>query len=259
MSDSIELNPHAKINLGLIIKGKRLDGYHLLETLLYPIQQLKDRLVLKKVGTKGCSIRVEGIPIDAISDDNLCVKAYHLLDQHIGLPGIDIHLEKQIPSGAGLGGGSSDAAFTLRGLNELLGLGLSLDDLSPIAAKLGADVPFFLQDKALLAKDIGTQFEDIGFEMPYNVKIISSGIHSSTIAAYKELDIHLVDTNRSLIPILRSPVAQWKDQLVNDLEVPVFKRYPQLKETKIALYEEGAVYAAMSGSGSAVFGLFKQK
>lgn len=253
------VEPHAKINLGLLIKGKRADGYHLLETLLYPLLHLRDKMRIEISGSPGCAIELTGIALDGDPSDNLCVKAYQALEKKIGaLPGINIHLEKHIPAGAGLGGGSSNAAFTLRGINELLELGLDKEVLSEIAAGLGADVPFFLYDEPMLASGIGTELELFPIELPYEIRLITPPIHSSTVAAYKALDYRQFDPNRSLAQLLREPVLHWAQCLVNDLEVPVFQLIPELAEIKRNFYKEGAVYACMSGSGSAVFALFEK-
>ncbi|MCI4667643.1 MAG: 4-(cytidine 5'-diphospho)-2-C-methyl-D-erythritol kinase [Bacteroidia bacterium] len=258
MPQSLSLKPHAKINLGLLIKGKLPNGYHLLETLLYPIKDIQDSLVLEKSQQKGCAFEIQGIKLDGDLKDNLCVRAYYALVEHLGgLPGVKISLEKNIPAGAGLGGGSSDAAFTLRGLNELFELGLTPDQMAPIAAKLGADVPFFLYDSPMLASGIGTDLRTVNLEVPFIIKVYPQGIHSSTVAAYKALDYTQFDHKRELLPALQTEISNWKNVLVNDLEVPVFEMYPELKSFKNSLYQEGAIYAAMSGSGSAMFGIFK--
>ena len=255
----ITLYPNAKVNLGLFIKGKRADGYHLLETLLYPIPDLKDCLTISENHSDDCHIDIRGIKLDGSQEDNLCVKAYRSLKKvKPSLPGVKITLEKQIPAGAGLGGGSSDAAFTLKGLNELFELGITNDDLASIGENLGADVPFFIYNKPLLARGIGTDFEEINLEIPYRFEIIHTGIHSSTVAAYKALDYTMFDPKRDLKTILSLPVSQWPEKLENDLETPVFNMYPILAEKKAELYQKGAIYAAMSGSGSAVFGLFNK-
>lgn len=251
------LYPNAKINIGLIIKGKRPDGYHLLDTVMYPVMSLCDELSLEKSETDGCQFSLEGMELDGDPHDNLCVRAYTLLRAACpSVGGVRIVLKKRIPAGAGLGGGSSDAAFTLRGLNELFDCGLSVEELAQLAAQLGADVPFFLYNRPLLATGIGTAFEEIDIDLPYDIRLVPSSIHSSTVAAYRALDYRTCDPARDLRQLLRLPVSEWKTHLPNDLEVPVFGLYPSLAETKQQLYNEGAVYAAMSGSGSAVFGLF---
>ncbi|MEL6652132.1 MAG: 4-(cytidine 5'-diphospho)-2-C-methyl-D-erythritol kinase [Bacteroidota bacterium] len=253
----IKLYPNAKINLGLLIKGKRPDGYNLLETLFLPVPDLRDELKIRGQKEDGCSLEVEGIVLDGNPEDNLCYKAYQLLKAEVpDLPGVNLKLKKKIPAGAGLGGGSSDAAATLSGINQLFGLGLSPEKLASIGEKLGADVPFFIFNKPLIARGIGTDFES--YELPHNftIKLVTPPIHSSTIAAYKALDATQFDPSRDLKNLLALPKDSWRDVLPNDLEVPVFEMYPELVKIKQSLYDEGAFYAAMSGSGSAVFGLF---
>lgn len=251
------LYPNAKINLGLFIKGKRPDGYHTLETVLYPLPDLKDELSIKENTIGECRIETTGIAIDSPTEDNLCYKAWKLLRERFpDLPGIDIHLIKNIPSGAGLGGGSSDAAFTMKGLREMFRLPVTDDGLAEIAAKLGADVPFFVYNQPLLAKGIGTEVSAIEIKLSHEIRLITPGIHSSTIAAYKALDYRQCGPHKPLSEVLTAPVSTWRMDLVNDLEKPVFEMYPQLADIKADLYDQGAVYAAMSGSGSAVFGLF---
>ncbi|MEO1449266.1 MAG: 4-(cytidine 5'-diphospho)-2-C-methyl-D-erythritol kinase [Bacteroidota bacterium] len=252
----IHLRPIAKINLGLFIKNRRPDGYHELETLLVPYPDLADDLVLEARDT-GCTLQISGLELDGDPADNLCVKAYHQLKALVpSLPGVHIHLTKQIPAGAGLGGGSSDAAYVLRGLNQLFDLGLSVAELSPLAARLGADVPFFLHDAPMMATGTGTDLSPFPFSLPGEIRLFPQSIHSSTIAAYKALDINQCDPHRSLEATLQQSPAQWQKILTNDLEAPVFGMYPALKQIKADLYADGALYAAMSGSGSAMFGIF---
>ena len=255
---SLSLRPHAKINLGLIIQGKRPDGYHLLETLLYPITHFQDELTISSSGKEGCEFHLEGRKLDGKPEDNLVVRAYQALKASIpDLPGASIHLKKQIPAGAGLGGGSSDAAFTLRGLKELFELEIEEDELEKIAANLGADVPFFLYDDPLFAEGIGTELSRFPIDLPYRIELVSPEIHSSTIGAYKALDIAKLRPGRSLKPVLEGSVDLWREHLDNDLESVVFDLHPRIKEIKEDLYNQGAIYAAMSGSGSAVFGIFE--
>lgn len=255
---SISLQPHAKINLGLLIQGKRSDGYHLLETLLYPIHHLKDELNLVSTASEGCDFHLEGRELDGDPEDNLVVKAYHALKAYVpSLPGALIHLKKHIPAGAGLGGGSSDAAFTLRGLKQLFELDITDKELEKIAASLGADVPFFLYDVPLFAEGIGTELSPFQVDLPYRIELITPDIHSSTIGAYKALDIRKLKPGRKLRPVLAGPVHLWREYMDNDLEPVVFDMHPEIKEIKEDLYKQGALYAAMSGSGSAVFGIFE--
>ena len=254
---SIVLYPNAKINLGLIIKGKRADGYHLLETVFIPVKEVKDRLTIEESEGRGLEIILSGIPVEGPLESNLCWKAYQLMKEAFSdLPGVKIQLEKHIPAGAGLGGGSSDAAHTLLGLNQLFGLGMPVERLAKLGAKLGADVPFFLYNRPLLAKGIGTAFEPIEVDWNVEIRLKTPSIHSSTPMAYKNLSLNSLDLGRDLRSVLSLPISEWKAKLVNDLEGPVFKQYPELREIKEQLYREGAVYAAMSGSGSAVYGLF---
>ncbi|MEL6134767.1 MAG: 4-(cytidine 5'-diphospho)-2-C-methyl-D-erythritol kinase, partial [Bacteroidota bacterium] len=196
---SLVLHPHAKVNLGLFIKGKRPDGYHLLETLLFPVLDLKDRLEITALDRAGCQLSIAGIEIDGDLSDNLCVRAYRLLQKEFPhLPGVSIHLTKHIPAGAGLGGGSSDAAFTLTGLNQLFELGLSDEALAEKSAVLGADVPFFIYGTPQLAKGIGTDLLPFPLDLPYELRLYPQPIHSATIAAYKALDYTQFDPNRDL-------------------------------------------------------------
>lgn len=257
------LFPNAKINLGLIIKGRRPDGYHLMETVFVPVAQLTDVLELQAIEVEGCVLHLNGIALDGPQTDNLVMRAYLALAAFLeaqgrSLPGVGISLTKRIPAGAGLGGGSADAAFTLRGLNDLFHLNLSVSEMEQIARPLGADVPFFLHNQPILARGIGNEFEEIPLALPYRIELITSEIHSSTPAAYRNLNLADCDPDRDLRSILALPDHAWRYALPNDLEKPVFAQYPELAQTKQRLYNDGAVYAAMSGSGSAVFGLFAE-
>lgn len=253
----VSLKAHAKINLGLIIKGKRPDGYHLLETLMYPVFDLYDEVVLDYSEEEGCEIKMAGLKIEGDDKDNLCVKAYKALEKELGqLPGIHVEVQKRIPAGAGLGGGSSNAAAVLKGLNTLLDLGLSPKDLAKIGTPLGADVPFFIYDEPMMASGIGTELVPFEIKPTFKLRLETPPIHSSTVAAYKALDYSACDAGRDLAAILKQPIDHWKENLVNDLEKPVINMYPEIGEIKTRMYEDGAFYAAMSGSGSSVFGLF---
>lgn len=256
---SLSLRPHAKINLGLIIQGKRPDGYHLLETLLYPIYQYQDELNIIPTASEGIDFHLDGIELEGDPEDNLVVRAYNALKAYQpDLPGVLVHLKKGIPAGAGLGGGSSDAAFMLRGLRQLFQLDIADREMEAIAAKLGADVPFFLYDKPLFAEGIGTELSPFHLDIPYRIELVKPDIHSSTIAAYKALDIRKLKPGRKLRPVLAGPLHLWKEYLENDLEGVVFEMHPEIKEIKEDFYQRGAIYAAMSGSGSAVFGIFEK-
>lgn len=256
---SISLVSPAKINLGLFIKGKRPDGYHLLETLFYPVRDLTDRLEITPFEGEIPTLTVENMDLEGDPQDNLCLKAWRALKQEVpDLPAVHIRLEKHIPAGAGLGGGSSNAAYVLRGLQQLFSLTLTRDDLAHIGASLGADVPFFLYDQPMLATGIGTELTPFEMVLPQRLKVFPQPIHSSTIAVYKALDYRMFDPSRSLEHVLQQPLDHWRELLANDLEVPVFQMHPQLAQIKEDLYAQGAVYAAMTGSGSAMYGLFPQ-
>jgi 4-diphosphocytidyl-2-C-methyl-D-erythritol kinase len=253
----LTLAPPAKVNLGLLIKGKRPDGYHLLETLFYPVRALCDRLTLSEARENAPTLEVKNMALPGDPQDNLCLKAWRTLKAEVPeLPPVHLTLEKHIPAGAGLGGGSSDAAYVLRGLNQCFDLGLSQAELAHIGSSLGADVPFFIYDQPMLATGIGTELTPFEMVLPLKLKLFPQPIHSSTVAAYQALDFRQFDPDRSLEAVLQMPLDHWREHLVNDLEVPVFRLYPQLASIKDEIYDQGAIYAAMSGSGSAFFGLF---
>lgn len=248
--------PNAKINLGLNIVEKRPDGYHNLETVFYPIN-LQDALEVTKLkGEAEYALKNSGVPIEGEPDDNLVVKAYRLLKQdYPDLPAVDIHMYKHIPTGAGLGGGSSDAAFMLKLLNEKFKLELSVEQLEEYAARLGADCAFFIRNKPVFATGIGNVFEPIELSLKgYYLVLVKPDIFVSTKEAYA--GIHPQQPEYSLKDIIRQPVENWKKLMKNDFEESIFKIYPEIAAIKDKLYDMGAVYAAMSGSGSSVFGIF---
>ncbi len=244
--------PNAKINLGLHVVEKRQDGYHNLETIFYPVQ-LKDALEI--VEANQFTFTSSGLKIDRAAEHNLVVKAYQLLKADFKLPPIKIHLHKVIPFGAGLGGGSSDAAFMLKMLNELFELNLSVAQLESYAGRLGADCPFFIKNKAVYAQGIGDQFSPIELDLKgYHIVIIKPPIAVSTFEAYGGIKPKV--SKFDLTQINSIPVSDWKEYMLNDFEEVVFKTYPEIAKTKGVLYENGAVYSSMSGSGSAVFAIF---
>lgn len=251
--------PNAKINLGLHITEKRPDGYHNLETVFYPIP-LEDALEIQLQSTPSTSkyaLHLSGIEVTGNVDDNLVIKAYRLLDQDFELPPVDIHLFKYIPSGAGLGGGSADAAFMLKLLNERFSLNLSTEQLETYAATLGADCAFFIQNAPTFAEGIGNIFSPISLSLKdYQLVIIKPDIFVSTRDAFSQITPHR--PAYSLHDVISRPIEEWKEALVNDFEASVFPQFPAIKEIKEELYRQGAVYASMSGSGSSVFGLFNQ-
>lgn len=250
--------PNAKINLGLNITEKRPDGYHNLETVFYPIP-LEDALEITELqGAPGEKFRLHqaGLEIAGEADNNLVVKAYKLLDEQFHLPPTDIHLFKHIPSGAGLGGGSADAAFMLKLLNEQFGLALTDDALEEYAARLGADCAFFIKNRPVYAEGIGNLFSPITLSLKgYRLWLVKPDIFVSTRDAFARIKPRR--PKASLREIVKLPVEEWKACMVNDFEESVFPQFPAIGEIKEEMYRQGAVYASMSGSGSSVYGLFK--
>jgi len=246
--------PNAKINLGLHVLNKREDGFHDIETIFYPIPMHDSLEILPMSGE--VSIKQYGPPLPG--GENLCIQAFDLLKEDYNLPAVDIHLLKHIPAGAGLGGGSSDAAHTLILLNDLFELGVSSDQLESMAAKLGSDCAFFIRNRPLFASGRGEVFNEISLDLSgYRVEVIRPDIHISTPEAYGMIT---PEENRpSLREIIQKPIMEWKDHLVNDFEKPIFEKYPEIRELKESFYDQGALYASMSGSGSAVYGIFSKK
>lgn len=252
--------PNAKVNLGLNIVRKRPDGYHDIETLFYPVKGLCD--ILEVITTDGSPNTIEfsqsGLGIGCNSDSNLCVKAYRLLANRFGMPHVKMHLHKMIPMGAGLGGGSADAAFALKAMNVFLKEPLSNDKLMVLALELGSDCPFFLLNTPAIGRGRGDQLAPIGIDLSgYWILLVNPGIHVSTREAYEGSNPKPWDNPIGSIVTL--PVSDWPNMLVNDFETTVFPKYPLIERVKEELYSMGAVYASMSGSGSTVFGIFKSQ
>ena len=251
--------PNAKINLGLNITEKRPDGYHNLETVFYPIP-LQDALeVTRQDGLQDYSLKLSGTPIEGDAEQNLVIKAYRLLKNDFPeISGIDIHMYKHIPTGAGLGGGSADAAFMIKLLNEKFKLNLSIAQMEEYAARLGADCAFFIQNKPVFATGIGNVFEPIELSMKgYFLVLVKPDIFVSTKDAYALTRPQTPEV--CIKDIIQQPIETWKTCLKNDFEDSVFPKYPEIAAIKDKLYDMGAVYASMSGSGSSVFGLFKEQ
>lgn len=250
--------PNAKINLGLKIVEKRPDGYHNLETIFYPIN-LQDALEVtrRENNDKEYTLHISGSPLEGEPEDNLVVKAYKLLKKdYPGLLPVDIHMYKHIPAGAGLGGGSSDAACMIKLLNDKFSLGLSTERMEEYAVKLGADCAFFIRNKPVFATGIGNLFEPVELSLKgYHIILIKPDIFVSTRDAFAE--IKPVRPAVSLKEIVKQPMETWKNSMKNDFEDSVFKKFPEIAAIKDELYDLGAVYAAMSGSGSSVYGIFK--
>jgi 4-diphosphocytidyl-2-C-methyl-D-erythritol kinase len=247
--------PNCKINLGLNITRKREDGYHNLETIFYPVA-LKDSLeVIKSPGFK---FQSSGLQINGEEENNLCIKAYNLLKKDFpALPPVYIHLHKAIPMGAGLGGGSADAAFTLSMLNKKFKLNLSEDQLLEYALILGSDCPFFIINNPCFAKGRGEILEPISLDLSAcKLILVNPGIHVST----KEVFTQLIPTEpiKNIREIIQQPIETWKEKLRNDFEQAVFDLHPEVKTIKEELYKKGAAYASMTGTGSTVYGLFEK-
>ncbi|MFZ1786213.1 MAG: 4-(cytidine 5'-diphospho)-2-C-methyl-D-erythritol kinase [Ferruginibacter sp.] len=257
--------PNCKINLGLQILHKRTDGFHDLETVFYPLA-FRDALELipNTNNETGVTFTGTGLAVEGKTEDNLCIKAYQLLKKDFSeLPSVSMHLHKAIPMGAGLGGGSADAAFTLKLLNDKFKLNISTPQLLNYAKQLGSDCPFFIINKPCFATGRGEILEELVLDLShYKIVLINPGIHINTGWAFTELakgsnGSRLLDPYiPSLKTIMQQPIDTWKSQLTNDFETVVFMAHPEIKSIKENLYKLGAIYAAMSGSGSTVFGIF---
>ncbi|MEP7372008.1 MAG: 4-(cytidine 5'-diphospho)-2-C-methyl-D-erythritol kinase [Chitinophagaceae bacterium] len=251
--------PNCKINLGLRILRKRSDGYHDLETIFYPLPLYDIVEIVRSPGDNSAlSFSTSGSLIDGNNDDNLCVKAYELLKRNYStLPVAKIHLHKAIPTGAGMGGGSADASFTLKLLNEKFGLQLSTEQLIGHALQLGSDCPFFIINKPAFAGGRGEILKPVSLDLSaYKFIIVNPGIHINTANAFSTVTPAL--PSKSVKEIIQQSIDSWKNELINDFEKSVFLQYPEIEEIKSKLYDNGAVYASMSGSGSTVYGIFKK-
>jgi len=249
------LFPPAKINLGLNVPFKREDAYHEIETCMYPIPFLD---ILEILPAEKFSFLQTGLVIPGNDSDNLCVKAYSLMKERYSIPPVYIHLRKEIPMGAGMGGGSADAAYVLKGLNELFELAVSEEELEELAGKLGSDCPFFIKAEPQIAKGRGEILSSCALTLNgYFLKIVNPGIHIGTREAYAGIEFGVLP--KTIKEIVEGPISDWKDELKNDFETHIFKMHPSLLTLKNQLYKEGAIYAAMSGSGSTMFGIFKHE
>lgn len=248
--------PFCKINLGLHIVNKRTDGFHNIETFFYPIKKLTD--VLEIIPSEQFSFQCHGTSIEGEEADNLVVKAYHLMRQYHHLPPVLINLLKHIPTGAGLGGGSSDASATLILLNKIFDLQLNNTILKTYAAKLGSDCSFFIEGTSAFASDRGENLLPCHCSEleGKHIVIIKPNIRISTVEAYSHCKPS--PSEMDLREIIEKPISSWKMLLKNDFEKTLFPLYPRLAEVKETLYREGALYASLSGSGSALFGIFEQ-
>lgn len=254
--------PNAKINLGLQVIAKRADGFHDIETVFYPAERCDVLEIIPDEKGQG-GFTTTGIEIPGQSGDNLCLRALSLFRSTLVRRGFSagdthsytIHLHKTIPPGAGLGGGSSDAAFTLRMLNEMHGEPFSPEELALMAARLGSDCPFFLHNKPVYATGRGDLFQDIDIDLSaFRIELFFPKVQVSTAEAYRMITPSPARYN--LREVVQGPLSGWKDVLVNDFEKPVFEKHPEIRQLRESVYEKGAIYASMTGSGSAVFGIF---
>lgn len=246
--------PTSKINLGLSVKGRRADGYHHIESVFYPIP-LYDVLEFRKA--EQLRLQLHGLPVEGEAGDNLVSRAFKLFEEKFKIPPLEIILLKNIPAGSGLGGGSSDAAFFIGALNDYFRTDLSKSELNMMALELGSDCPFFIANQPALVEGRGEKLTPSNLSLKgFDFVLVFTDIHVSTKFAFSGI----VQGNRKKSPfeIIEQPPETWKEELFNDFEEPVFRWYPKLKTIKTSLYQSGAVYASMTGSGSAIYGLFRE-
>ncbi|HET8829831.1 MAG TPA: 4-(cytidine 5'-diphospho)-2-C-methyl-D-erythritol kinase [Pelobium sp.] len=246
--------PSAKINIGLNITSRRSDGYHNLETVFYPVK-IKD--ALEVIEGTAMSFETSGIEIPGHANENLCLQAYDLMRKDLDLPNINIHLHKKIPIGAGLGGGSADAAFFIKLINQKFDLGLSTEKMQNYCRQLGADCAFFVENKPVFAFGKGDEFEAINLDLsPYFITLIMPPVHVSTGEAYR--GVQPKTTQQSLKELIKLPIEDWQGKITNDFENHILKNHPLIRGVKASLLEAGALFALMSGSGASVYGIFKK-
>ncbi len=252
--------PNAKINIGLNIIEKRIDGFHNIESVFYPVEWC-DVLEIIPSPEKEIKFQSSGLEIPGNESSNLCLKAWHLLQTRISIPRSVppiIYLHKVIPMGAGLGGGSADGAFTLKMLNEIYDLKLSNDELKDYARQLGSDCAFFIENRPVFCYDKGDQFEDFSLDLKGKyVVLVNPDIHISTAEAYS--GVSPKKPKISLKEALKQPISTWKEIVKNDFEEKLLVKYPTITDIKASLYQSGAVYASMTGSGSTVYGIFDKE
>lgn len=248
------LYPNGKINVGLNILKKRADEYHDISSILYPLVDLFD--ILEIIPSASFSFTSSGILLPD-KEENICEKAFYIIYKKFNIPPVSIHLHKQIPIGSGLGGGSSDAAFTLKGLNIIFNLGMTTSQLEYYAASLGADCPFFINNTPRYVEGIGDELYNLSLDLDeYEIRLEHSNIHISTSEAYK--DIILSSTEKKLKDLIILPIDEWKNNIKNDFESSIFKKFPELLKKKQNLYNKGAVYCSLTGSGATVYGIFRK-
>lgn len=255
--------PNAKINIGLDIINKREDGFHNIETIFYPITFCDIlEVIIDDQNNKSeiVSFTTSGLNLDCPIEKNLVYKAYKIFKEYVkNVPSVKIHLHKVIPSGSGLGGGSSDASFMLKILNEFCDNILNENELLELASKIGSDCPFFIKNIPCYAYGRGEILEPIDLNLSnYYIALIIPELHINTEKAYNSIKIK-VKREKKLIELINIPIEEWKYNIVNDFEDVVFEWYPELKKIKEELYNIGAIYTSLSGSGSTIYGIFKEK
>ncbi len=247
--------PNAKINLGLNIVSRREDGYHNIESCFYPIPWQD---CLEVIEAASFAFYSYGLDIPGDTSSNLCVKAYELIKADHNIPPVEIHLLKNIPMGAGLGGGSADGAFTIKMLNGIFELKLSKLQLEAYALQLGSDCPFFINNQPVIAKGRGELLEPSDLDLKgYHLAVHNPGIHISTKEAYA--GVVPQEPEKSITERIKSSIPDWKDTLINDFEASIFPNHPEILQLKQEMYKAGAIYASMTGSGSTVFGIFENE
>jgi 4-diphosphocytidyl-2-C-methyl-D-erythritol kinase len=247
--------PQAKINLGLHVLKKREDSYHEVETCMYSIPLFD---ILEILPADDFSFKQTGLVVDGTIESNLCVKAFRLFEKEFKIPNVYMHLRKQIPMGAGLGGGSSDAAHVINGLNEIFAIGISQSRKEELAAQLGSDCAFFIDGSPKLATERGEKLEEISVDLKgKHLLLIYPDIHVGTAEAYAGVDFY--QGGKSVSDLLNEPIDEWRNWLENSFEKSIFNLHPRLKLLRDAMYEAGAIYSAMSGSGSTLFGIFEKE
>ena len=247
--------PNAKINIGLNITARRPDGYHNIETIFYPARIFD---ALEALPGTELTFEASGLGIPGRTEDNLCIKAYQLIKKDYDIPPVNIHLHKHIPIGAGLGGGSADAAFFIKLIDREFDLSLSANQMLGYARQLGADCAFFIESKPVFAFEKGDQFDSINIDLSkYCLVLVMPPAHVSTSEAYR--GVKPAEVKNSLYELIMEPIQDWKHFIKNDFEESVFKNHPEIRGVKAALYEAGAIYASMSGSGASVFGIFSKQ
>jgi len=250
------LFPNAKINLGLRVIERRNDGFHNIETVFIPVD-LCDILEFNYSEMPGNTIKITGILPENDPEDNLVIDAWKLMREKYNIPHLSIHLHKAIPIGAGLGGGSSDAAFMLKGINDYFNCGCSDEELKEMAERLGSDCPFFVDNITALGTGRGEVLQSIDLSLnQYKILLVNPGIHISSKEAYSGVtpgkQVQLLND------LVKNPITEWRNCIYNDFENSIFLKHPRIKEIKSAMYDSGAIYSSMTGSGSTVFGIYSK-